>query len=159
MKNVLYMRWMIRRDMPQVLAIEQEAFEFPWSEDDFVRCMRIRNVIGLVAESNEQVIGYILYEICQNRLHILNIAVSAENRRKGVGRAILDHIKAKLDNDVRSRLLLEVRERNLPAQMFFRSQGFQAISVVRNYYEDSTEDAYVMRFRTEATKEVSHATH
>ncbi len=28
----VHIRWMIRRDMPEVLAIEDESFEFPWLE-------------------------------------------------------------------------------------------------------------------------------
>ena len=46
----IHVRWMIRRDMTEVLEIEQEAFEFPWSDDDFTRCMRQRNCIGMVAD-------------------------------------------------------------------------------------------------------------
>ena len=41
-----HIRWMIRRDMPEVLAIEAASFEFPWLEDDFIRCLRQRNCIG-----------------------------------------------------------------------------------------------------------------
>ena len=54
----VHIRWMIRRDMPSVLAIEQECFEFPWYEDDFVRCLRQRNCIGMVAELDDKVVGY-----------------------------------------------------------------------------------------------------
>ena len=39
----VHIRWMIRRDMAEVLDIEGQCFEFPWSEDDFVRCLRQRN--------------------------------------------------------------------------------------------------------------------
>jgi [ribosomal protein S18]-alanine N-acetyltransferase len=53
---------------------------------------------------------------------------------------------AKLSVERRDRILLEVRERNLPAQVFFRSLGYRAISVLKDFYEDSTEDAYLMQF-------------
>ncbi len=43
-----------------------------------------------------------------------------------------------------------MRERNLPAQMFFRGHGFQATKLLRNYYEDSGEDAYQMELRAPA---------
>ena len=46
----VHVRWMIRRDMPEALNAEQEAFEFPWSEEDFTRCLRQRNCIGMVAD-------------------------------------------------------------------------------------------------------------
>ncbi|MEZ6091062.1 MAG: ribosomal-protein-alanine N-acetyltransferase RimI, partial [Pirellulaceae bacterium] len=49
---------MIRRDMPSVLDIEAACFEFSWSEDEFIRCLRQRNCIGMVAEENDQVVGF-----------------------------------------------------------------------------------------------------
>ena len=54
---------MIRRDMPEVIPIETASFEFPWSEDDFVRCLRQRNCIGMVAEMDDQVVGFMIYEL------------------------------------------------------------------------------------------------
>ena len=52
----LHMRWMIRRDMPDVLKIENANFEFAWSEDDFIRCLRQRNCIGMVAERDDEIV-------------------------------------------------------------------------------------------------------
>ena len=66
----VHIRWMIRRDMPEVLDIESESFEFPWSEDDFIRCLRQRNCIGMVAELDDQVVGFMIYELHKTRLHI-----------------------------------------------------------------------------------------
>jgi ribosomal-protein-alanine N-acetyltransferase len=43
--------------------------------------------------------------------------------------------------------MLEIRETNLPAQLFFRDIGFRAISLLRDFYEDTTEDAYLMQYR------------
>jgi len=40
-----------------------------------------------------------------------------------------------------------VRERNLSAQLFFRAQGFRAVRVLRSYYEDSGEDAFLRQDR------------
>ena len=53
----------------------------------------------------------------------------------------------KLSPQCRNRILLEVRETNLDAQLFFRDTGFRAISVLRDFYEDTTEDAYLMQYR------------
>ena len=49
----VHIRWMIRRDMSDVLEIENNSFEFPWFEEDFIRCLRQRNCIGMVAEYDE----------------------------------------------------------------------------------------------------------
>ena len=142
----IHVRWMIRRDMPEVLAVEQEAFEFPWSEEDFTRCLRQRNCIGMVAEADDSVVAFMIYELHRNRLHVLNFAVRRSHRRLGIGTQMMGKLAGKLTPERRSRILLEVRERNLPAQLFFRSLGYRAISVLKDFYQDTTEDAYLMQF-------------
>lgn len=141
----VYIRWMIRRDMPEVLTIERQGFEFPWTEEDFVRCLRQRNCIGMVAEHDERVVGYMVYELCKNRLQLLNIAVRGEFRRRGVGTAMVWKLQTKLSAQRRRVLTLEVGERNLPAQLFFRAVGFQATGVLKGWYEHEDGDAYAMR--------------
>lgn len=153
----VHIRWMIRRDMPAVLDIEARCFEFPWTEEDFIRCLRQRNCIGMVAEEDDQVVGFMIYELHKNRLHILNFAVAAEHRRRGVGRAMIGKLLAKLSHERRNRIMLEVRETNLEAQLFFKSLGFRAISVLRDFYDDTVEDAYLMQFRYRPTAdELAH---
>ena len=143
----IHIRWMIRRDLPEVLQVEKESFEFPWSEDDFLRCLRQRNCIGMVAGHEDRIVGYMIYELHRSRLHILNFAVSPQVRRHKVGEQMVRKLVGKLSPQRRTRVQLEVRETNLSAQLFFRSQGFRAVSVMRNFYEDSPEDAYLMQYR------------
>ncbi len=143
----VHIRWMIRRDMPEVLAAEQESFEFPWLEEDFIRCLRQRNCIGMVAEYEDRVVGFMVYELHKNRIRVLNFAVAPDCRRRGVGSQMIAKLTAKLSAGRRNRIALEVRETNLAAQLFFRENGFRAVSVLRAYYEDTPEDAYLMQFR------------
>jgi len=146
----IHVRWMIRRDMPDVLAIEHEAFEFPWSEEDFTRSLRQRTCIGMVAEYADSVVAFMIYELHRTRLHVLNFAVLRSHRRLGIGTQMLRRLIAKLAPERRSRIVLEVRETNLPAQLFFRAAGFRAVTVLRDFYRDSDEDAYLMQFGLEA---------
>ena len=143
----VHIRWMIRRDMPEVLHTEQESFEFAWTEEDFLRCLRQRNCIGMVAERSEKVVGFMIYELHKAKLHILNFAVHPSCRRAGVGAQMVAKLISKLSSHRRTRITLEVRETNLPAQLFFRQQGFRAVRVLRSYYEDSGEDAFLMQYR------------
>jgi ribosomal-protein-alanine N-acetyltransferase len=143
----VHIRWMIRRDMREVLDIEQTSFEFPWLEEDFIRCLRQRNCIGMVAEHGDRVVGFMIYELHKSRLHILNFAVCDQARHRGVGQQMIDKLISKLTSQRRTRISLEVRETNLVAQLFFKASGFRATSVLRSYYEDSPEDAYVMQYR------------
>jgi ribosomal-protein-alanine N-acetyltransferase len=138
---------MIRRDMPEVLQTEQDSFEFAWTEEDFLRCLRQRNCIGMVAERGEKVVGFMIYELHKAKLHILNFAVHPSCRRVGVGAQMVAKLISKLSSHRRTRITLEVRETNLAAQLFFRQQGFRAVRVLRSYYEDSGEDAFLMEYR------------
>ncbi len=146
----VHIRWMIRRDMPEVLEIENRSFEFPWFEEDFIRCLRQRNCIGMVAEYEEHVVGFMIYELHKSRLHILNFAVHPDFRRSHVGEQMVAKLVSKLSYDRRTRITLEVRETNLDAQLFFRNQGFRATSVLRNFYDDTPEDAYFMQYLYQA---------
>lgn len=155
----LHIRWMIRRDFPEVLEIEGESFEYPWSNGDFVDALRCRNCIGMVAEHEDQVVGFMLYNLCRSRLHVINFAVGKDYRRRGVGAQMTAKLIGKLSPHRRSRILLEVRETNLPAQLFFRAQGFRAVNTLRDYYDqldDAPEDAYQMQYRCQQI-EVIHA--
>ena len=69
----VHIRWMIRRDMAEVLAIEADSFEYPWSEDDFIRCLRQRNVIGMVAELDDRIVGFMVYELGVGKSRFLTL--------------------------------------------------------------------------------------
>ncbi len=107
----------------------------------------------MVAEIDDTIVGYMIYELHQNRLHILNFAVHPNHRHQGVGRSMVEKLVGKLSPDRRNRIMLEVRETNLDAQLFFKAMEFRAVKVVRDFYEDTTEDAYVMQYQC---KEGSH---
>lgn len=143
----VHIRWMIRRDMPEVLQIEQESYDYPWSEEDFLRCLRQRNCIGMVAEHGEKVVGFMIYELHKSKLHILNFAVHANCRRKSIGNQMVQKLVSKLSSHRRNCITLEVRESNLVSQVFFRHGGFRAVRVEREFFEDTGEDAYLMQYR------------
>lgn len=145
MKN-LQIRWLIRRDMPEVMQIERESYSVPWDEEDFVGCLRERHCIGMVIEADLKIVGFMIYELHPKRLHVLNFAIAPECRRQGVGSAMVDRLIDKLSPERRNRIELSVRESNLTAQLFFRAKGFRATSVERGGYQDTEEDAYQFRF-------------
>ena len=70
-----HIRWMIRKDLPEVFAIELASFDCPWFELDFIRCMQQRNSIGMVADLGDRIAGYMIYELGRTRIRLLNFAV------------------------------------------------------------------------------------
>lgn len=140
-----YIRWLVRRDFPAIMAIENNSFEYPWTERDFLDALRQRNVIGMVAEHEDMVIGYMIYELFPERIQLLSIAVHPDFRRQSVGAAMLRKLAHKL-RDRRSRITTEVRETNLDAQFFLRDCGFRAIGVLTGRYPVQQEDAYAFAY-------------
>jgi ribosomal-protein-alanine N-acetyltransferase len=108
--------------------------------------LRQRNCIGMVAEHGERVVGFMIYELHKTRLHVLNFAVHPEFRRQGIGHQMVGKLVGKLSNHRRTRIVLHVRESALAAQLFYRVQGFRATEVVREFFEDTGEDAYLMHY-------------
>ncbi len=142
----VHIRWMIRRDMPEVLAIEHASFEYPWCEEEFLRVLRQRNCIGMVAEHGERIVGFMIYELHRNKIQVLDFATHHDFRRQGVGRQMIAKLVGKLSTQRRNRISLHVRETNLSSQLFFRVMGFRASEVVREHYADTGEDAYAMQY-------------
>src|SRR5512142_3043713 len=92
----VHVRWMIRRDMPEVLGIEHASFEYPWCEEEVLRVLRQRNCIGMVAEQGERIVGYMICELHRNRIHVLDFATHPDFRRHGVGRQMVAKLVSKL---------------------------------------------------------------
>lgn len=149
----IQVRWLIRRDLQEVVNIEWQCFENYWTEEDFLAALRQRNCIGMVAvdlDSKEQpILGYMLYELHKSRLDVLNFAVHPEWQRHGVGTAMVARLKDKLSQQRRKRIKLETRESNLRSQLFWKSQEFECIDVLRQHYDDTDEDAYLFQYTLE----------
>ena len=142
-----HVRWMLRRDMPDILRIEQESFENPWSESYFINALRNRNTIGMTAELlDEKIVGYMLYELHRDHLFLTNIAVDSERRFFGVGSTMQHKLFSKLSHERRRRIVTMVREENLGAQLFFQRLGYIATEVVKSPCDDSDCDGYKMEF-------------
>jgi [ribosomal protein S18]-alanine N-acetyltransferase len=142
-------RWLIRRDMAEVLAIERQCFGDCWTEDEFLSALREKNCIGMVAEHKQKIVGFMIYELHTEMLDILNFAVAPTYSRQQVGTQMVQKLIDKLSQQRRKWVILEVRETNLSAQLFFRAMGFEAVSVQRHAYEYNDESAYVMRYSIE----------
>lgn len=140
-------RWMMRPDLYRVLDIEFDSFPDPWTEEDMLDILRYRETVALVAMADDVVAGFIVYSLkMRTCIEILNIAVAPEFRRQKIGTQLIDKLQRKLCWGKRSSLRLNVRETNLPAQLFFRENGFVCVEVLHGVYEGTDESAYRMVF-------------
>lgn len=151
-KIAVQIRHIIKRDLDEVLPIESQSFQFAWTREDFCVCLARKPCQGIVAEFQEKIVGFAVYEFQEGCLQVLNFAVAGHVRRNGVGQQIVTELTRKMLTQNRNSIYLAVRETNLAAQLFFRRMGFVAEAVLVGEYEDTDEDAYVMRYALESYK-------
>ena len=152
----VHIRWMIRRDLPLVLSIERESFEFPWTEGEFINTLRQRNCIGMVAELDGELVAFMVYLLEPRAIHLLSMAVASGFRRRAIGLQLMGKLRSKLAAQRRNSIVTLTRETNLPSQLFLRDNGFKATSVVRGHWADTDEDAYVFRYSVVAESPVEN---
>lgn len=137
---------MIEMDIPKVLEIERASFPCPWGEWAF-RVELKPPGYAFVYELSGEVIGYAVLRIVRDEGHLLNIAVAPEKRRQGIGMELLRFcINLCVKKGVKE-LWLEVRESNLGAISLYTKLGFIKVGIRRRYYQDTGEDAFIMRLR------------
>ena len=147
----VHIRWMIRRDIQEVLQIEKSNFEFPWSEEDLIDHLRQRNCIGMVTEYEDQIVGFVVYQLHKKFLGISNLAVKKDCQRMGVGTQIINKLKNKLSRQRRTQLRFLIRETNFGGQQFLAAQQFKACGIQPAPWEETDEDGYKMLFAINRT--------
>jgi ribosomal-protein-alanine N-acetyltransferase len=146
--GMLCFRRMRPDDVDRVVEIERDGFRHPWSRDLLERELSHAWSTILLATAEdaafEVILGFIVFWLVHDELHILNIATALEARRGGVGRALM--IEAHEAGRQRGARIatLEVRRSNTPAIELYLSLGYRQVGVRPNYYADEGEDAIVM---------------
>ncbi len=137
---------MSEADLDAVLRIERASFPTPWSRDNFLFELRdnpfARNV---VLRRGREVLGYSCLWLIDRELKINNIAIAPEHRGTGLGAALLDGVLELGAAESCTESTLEVRPSNLVARRLYESRGFEVIGRRKGYYQDTGEDALVMR--------------
>ncbi len=145
-KSLLRCRELVRGDLPVVLAIERASYDFPWSEGIFRDCLRMGYGSWVATNTLDEILGYGLMSYAMDEAHILNICVSQDNRRYGIGAYLLEHLMDQARQRNVGWLLLEVRKSNQAAINLYHRAGFHEIGERRNYYpaHKGREDALVL---------------
>ncbi len=86
-------------DLPQVIAIERRAFPTPWSLAMFVLELSKSSGVCLAATVEGRVTGYVVCSRYADVWHVMNVAVDPDHRRRGLGRALLEHLLGEVGED------------------------------------------------------------
>jgi ribosomal-protein-alanine acetyltransferase len=138
----------IEQDVPAIMAIERASFPTDaWSEAAMRSTLLDTDSVAELALVDSRVAGYaaLLAPIGAPDADVLTIAVGAELRGRGVGRALLIHLLDAAGRRGARRVFLEVRADNPVAQALYASEGFEPIGRRPHYYQPDDVDALVMR--------------
>jgi len=139
-------RDMQTNDIMDVVRIEQEANQFPWSTKNFEDCLKANNQAWVFVNDSDEILAYTIVQKVVDETHLLNICVKASAQGQGLGREVLNHV-IDFANGISSVLIvLEVRSSNQRAQQLYLQAGFNEMSVRKDYYpaEEGREDAILM---------------
>lgn len=139
-----------RHLLDQVLAIEGDAFAFPWKPAMFrseLACRdRLNRAVIIPQPDNRQtLIAYLISRIIIDELHIFKIAVAPDWRRSGIASALLEHAFELARNKGCTRAVLEVRSSNAIARRLYEATGFKRVGKRPNYYAETGEAALIFK--------------
>ncbi len=132
------------RDIDAILAIQQASPEVAqWTARDYARTVE-GEMAGWVAEESAAVAGFLTARRAASDLEILNFAVLANARRRGLGKALLREAVAWARTSHAESAFLEVRASNFPALRFYERHGFRLAGRRPRYYAAPVEDALLL---------------
>lgn len=155
--NDLWFRRMILSDVEQVMKIEQDVYEFPWTERIFKDCIRVGYQCWMALQQ-QRVVGHAVISVTAGESHILNLSIRKDNQRQGFGRQFIEFLVDEARARDAQTMLLEVRPSNTAAINCYNAAGFNEIGSRKDYYPacDGREDALLFaRHITPSTSRLS----
>lgn len=137
-------RKMKTTDLKEVLAIEQNLYDFPWTQGIFDDCLAI-GYHCWVCEDKDRIFGYAILSIAVDEGHILNLCVDPSAQKKGWASRMLDLLIGIAREKEVDTLFLEVRRSNKAAVALYEKFGFNEAGVRKGYYpaKKGREDAKI----------------
>lgn len=145
-----HIRWLVQPDIDKLLEIE-DSVPHPWIAEDLCNFLHQRNSIGMVIEREDQIVGYMAYDLCSRHLELLRLVVHPAFRRQGLGRHLLAKLANKLSSHRRTSIILNVSEWDTPTHLWLKACGFQAIRIVPGRDEDLYRFVYRLPGATPVT--------
>lgn len=136
---------MQRQHVAQITALEAVCFSDPWSEGSVAAELDNPLSCWLVCQENGEVLGYVGSQTVLDQSDMMNIAVAAEARRRGIAQALIQALTAQLKTRGSRSLSLEVRPSNAAAVALYQKLGFTQVGRRPNYYRHPREDGLILR--------------
>ena len=141
--STLSVRKMNGKDIIDVLRLEHEIFSDPWSVESFITELQ-NDHLTPVGFFNNILAAYAIAQLITDELHIHNLAVDPEFRRRGYGSTLLWLLLKIASLNGAKVCYLEVRRSNISAIALYEKFDFQIVGIREQYYVKENEDALLM---------------
>ncbi len=133
-------------NLDAIVEIERASFSTPWTTDMFRWELRNSDVSAtyVLKTAGGTIAAFCCVWTVLDELHINNVAVRPEFRRRGFAVALLEHVIAEAVGRGATRATLEVRRSNVAAQQLYDRLGFTPRGIRPNYYANPVEDALIL---------------
>lgn len=131
------------QDLEQVVGIESEAYDDPWSRELLSQSLGAPMTYTLARFEGSICQAYAIYQVVFSDAHLLNLAVAPKHQRQGLGNDLLSRIAQDCFRRGAHSFFLEVRPSNLAAIKLYQKNGFRKLMVREKYYPNG-EAAFVM---------------
>ena len=140
----MHIRKMAIEDIEDVYNLSVSCFSEPWSLEAIKQ--EISNTVAsyFVAEKDGKIVGYIGLWHVLDEGEVINIAVSSDVRRQGVGDVLFRKLLEEATAYGLNVIHLEVRKSNEAAIALYKKYHFKEIAVRKGYYHKPLEDAVIM---------------
>lgn len=135
-------------DLRAITIVENASFTADrFSRRQLAYLLTRAHGVTFVAKSDGQIVGYIsiLQRAGFTNLRIYSIAVLPDMRGKNIGQKLLNRSKKYAIGNSFRQITLEVRTSNKAAIELYTRNGFEPVSVIKEYYSDGA-DALKMRY-------------
>ena len=130
-----------------VLAIEVQAYPFPWTRGNFIDSIAAGYLARALVADDGEMVGYFVAMPGFEEMHLLNVTVAAHHEGRGHARRLLAELYALSASFAATAVWLEVRESNARARALYLREGFTEAGQRRDYYpapQGRREDAIMM---------------
>lgn len=137
-----YFRPLGLNDLTDMMQIEREVFELPWSAGQMKDSLLAAHcqTWGICSEQTGEIMGFAVLSLVLDEVELLTLSISSSFHRQGYGEKLLKFLLDKAQEAKAEKVFLEVPEFNQAAMNLYLKCGFFKIGSREKYYPSLNQD-------------------
>jgi ribosomal-protein-alanine N-acetyltransferase len=130
------LRSIAAEDFEALYLLDQACFEpgIAYSRAELHRFLRLPGADGVVCERDGAIAGFAIGYVSERAAHVVTLDVAGNQRRRGIGKALLGELLRRFGKEGACEARLEVAVENYGAIAFYEGVGFRRRRRIPDYY-------------------------